>query len=144
MADAAVAAVQALAQRAASVCVLTGAGMSAESGIATFRDAMSGTSAKSRVRQMGAGLPLQRTRAALLRQLHWRALDTAEGAEDAAIAAFGGNSVRQFVHSWKYTQTSVGMSSSPEAPQLGQVSVECNSGRLVMCSMVIYAAQRNC
>ena len=33
---------QALAQRAASVCVLTGAGMSAESGIATFRDAMSG------------------------------------------------------------------------------------------------------
>jgi NAD-dependent deacetylase len=42
MTDAAVAAVQALAQRAASVCVLTGAGMSAESGIATFRDAMSG------------------------------------------------------------------------------------------------------
>ncbi len=42
MIDAAVAAVQALAQRAASVCVLTGAGMSAESGIATFRDAMSG------------------------------------------------------------------------------------------------------
>jgi NAD-dependent deacetylase len=38
----AVAAVQALAQRAANVCVLTGAGMSAESGIATFRDAMSG------------------------------------------------------------------------------------------------------
>ncbi len=37
-----VVAVQALAQRAASVCVLTGAGMSAESGIATFRDAMSG------------------------------------------------------------------------------------------------------
>ena len=42
MTDAAVAAVQALAQRAKSVCVLTGAGMSAESGIATFRDAMSG------------------------------------------------------------------------------------------------------
>jgi NAD-dependent deacetylase len=42
MTDAAVAAVQALAQRAASVCGLTGAGMSAESGIATFRDAMSG------------------------------------------------------------------------------------------------------
>jgi NAD-dependent deacetylase len=42
MADDAVAAVQALAQRAARVCVLTGAGMSAESGIATFRDAMSG------------------------------------------------------------------------------------------------------
>jgi NAD-dependent deacetylase len=42
MTDDAVAAVQALAQRAASVCVLTGAGMSAESGIATFRDAMSG------------------------------------------------------------------------------------------------------
>ena len=42
MTDAAVAAVQALAQRAASVCVLTGAGMSAESGIPTFRDAMSG------------------------------------------------------------------------------------------------------
>jgi NAD-dependent deacetylase len=42
MTDAAIAAVQALAQRAASVCVLTGAGMSAESGIATFRDAMSG------------------------------------------------------------------------------------------------------
>ena len=42
MREDAVAAVQALAQRAASVCVLTGAGMSAESGIATFRDAMSG------------------------------------------------------------------------------------------------------
>ena len=42
MAEDTVAAVQALAQRAASVCVLTGAGMSAESGIATFRDAMSG------------------------------------------------------------------------------------------------------
>ena len=42
MAQDAVAAVQALAQRAARVCVLTGAGMSAESGIATFRDAMSG------------------------------------------------------------------------------------------------------
>jgi NAD-dependent deacetylase len=42
MTDAAVAAVQALAQRAARVCVLTGAGMSAESGIPTFRDAMSG------------------------------------------------------------------------------------------------------
>ena len=42
MTDADVAAVQALAQRAAGVCVLTGAGMSAESGIATFRDAMSG------------------------------------------------------------------------------------------------------
>jgi NAD-dependent deacetylase len=42
MTDAAVAAVKALAQRATSVCVLTGAGMSAESGIATFRDAMSG------------------------------------------------------------------------------------------------------
>ena len=38
----AVAAVQALAQRATRVCVLTGAGMSAESGIPTFRDAMSG------------------------------------------------------------------------------------------------------
>ncbi len=37
-----VSAVQTLAQRATSVCVLTGAGMSAESGIATFRDAMSG------------------------------------------------------------------------------------------------------
>ena len=42
MAEDAVAAVQALAQRAGSVCVLTGAGMSAESGIPTFRDAMSG------------------------------------------------------------------------------------------------------
>jgi NAD-dependent deacetylase len=42
MAQDAVAAVQALAQRAARVCVLTGAGMSAESGIPTFRDAMSG------------------------------------------------------------------------------------------------------
>ena len=42
MPDAAIAAVQALAQRATSVCVLTGAGMSAESGIPTFRDAMSG------------------------------------------------------------------------------------------------------
>ena len=42
MREDAVAAVQALAQRAARVCVLTGAGMSAESGIATFRDAMSG------------------------------------------------------------------------------------------------------
>ena len=42
MAEDTVAAVQALAQRAGSVCVLTGAGMSAESGIATFRDAMSG------------------------------------------------------------------------------------------------------
>ncbi len=38
----AVAAVRALAARARQVCVLTGAGMSAESGIATFRDAMSG------------------------------------------------------------------------------------------------------
>jgi len=34
--------VRALAQRAARICVLTGAGMSAESGIPTFRDAMSG------------------------------------------------------------------------------------------------------
>jgi NAD-dependent deacetylase len=42
MTDIAIAAVQALAQRAARVCVLTGAGMSAESGIPTFRDAMSG------------------------------------------------------------------------------------------------------
>jgi NAD-dependent deacetylase len=42
MTEGSVAAVQALAQRAKSVCVLTGAGMSAESGIATFRDAMSG------------------------------------------------------------------------------------------------------
>jgi NAD-dependent deacetylase len=42
MAADAIAAVQALAQRAERVCVLTGAGMSAESGIATFRDAMSG------------------------------------------------------------------------------------------------------
>jgi NAD-dependent deacetylase len=42
MREDAVAAVQALAQRAAGVCVLTGAGMSAESGIPTFRDAMSG------------------------------------------------------------------------------------------------------
>jgi NAD-dependent deacetylase len=42
MAEDGFAAVQALAQRAANVCVLTGAGMSAESGIATFRDAMSG------------------------------------------------------------------------------------------------------
>jgi len=42
MVEDAVVAVRALAQRAARVCVLTGAGMSAESGIATFRDAMSG------------------------------------------------------------------------------------------------------
>lgn len=41
-ADAAIDAVHALAQRAARVCVLTGAGMSAESGIPTFRDAMTG------------------------------------------------------------------------------------------------------
>jgi NAD-dependent deacetylase len=38
----AVAAVRALAAQARRVCVLTGAGMSAESGIPTFRDAMSG------------------------------------------------------------------------------------------------------
>jgi len=42
MAEDAVAAVQALARRADRVCVLSGAGMSAESGIPTFRDAMSG------------------------------------------------------------------------------------------------------
>lgn len=42
MTEGGIAAVQALGQRAQSVCVLTGAGMSAESGIATFRDAMSG------------------------------------------------------------------------------------------------------
>jgi NAD-dependent deacetylase len=39
---AAIAAVRALARSAHSVCVLTGAGMSAESGIPTFRDAMTG------------------------------------------------------------------------------------------------------
>ena len=42
MVENAVAAVLELAQRADHVCVLTGAGMSAESGIPTFRDAMSG------------------------------------------------------------------------------------------------------
>ena len=55
MAEDAVAAVQALAQRAHQVCVLTGAGMSAESGIATFRDAMSGLWSRFDPAQLASG-----------------------------------------------------------------------------------------
>lgn len=45
---------------------------------------------------------------------------------------FGRSTVWQAVHSWKYTQASVGMSCSLRAPQCGHVSVERRTGSCII------------